>query len=203
MGTATYVKTDAATKGNWAGVYGADGYQIVQVDTLTPAYATVTPSGNSSFNWGGVSGMSPYEASSPTTPDPWIWYGTTIDIDVAISDGNEHQLAFYYFQNDGNSRTLTVEVLDMDAGAAVLDTRTIGGGAALQTAPVYLVWNCTGHVKVRTTVSGLNAILSAYFFDPVPRLNPAAAALTITGYAPSIAQTILPAGPVAGRNFVR
>ena len=36
-----FVKTDFDTKGNWRGVYGADGYHIIGTDPKYPTYATV------------------------------------------------------------------------------------------------------------------------------------------------------------------
>src|SRR6185295_2791781 len=48
---ATFVGTDVATKGNWQGVYGAQGYNIINDSSSYPAYAQVTPSGQQSCVW--------------------------------------------------------------------------------------------------------------------------------------------------------
>src|SRR5437588_8868423 len=45
---AAFIKLDAATQGSWKGVYGADGYNTVSLATSYPAYAQVTPTGQSS-----------------------------------------------------------------------------------------------------------------------------------------------------------
>ena len=44
-GTATFVKKDTTTQGNWKGVYGAQGYNIIGNAASLPTYATVTPAG--------------------------------------------------------------------------------------------------------------------------------------------------------------
>ncbi len=49
--TASFVTEDAATQGNWAGTYGADGYDVIGGQASLPSYATVTPSGESSYTW--------------------------------------------------------------------------------------------------------------------------------------------------------
>ncbi len=45
-GTAAFVHLDTTTQGNWHGVYGADGYNVINATVAYPSYVTVTPSGN-------------------------------------------------------------------------------------------------------------------------------------------------------------
>ncbi len=53
--SAAFVKTDAATQGNWEGVYGGSGYDISQETGVgnpsLPAYASVSMSGQSNYTW--------------------------------------------------------------------------------------------------------------------------------------------------------
>ncbi|MDT4896290.1 MAG: hypothetical protein QOH25_1367, partial [Acidobacteriota bacterium] len=49
--SATYVRTDTTTQGNWKGTYGAEGYNVINDLVSYPAYAQVTPSGNLSYTW--------------------------------------------------------------------------------------------------------------------------------------------------------
>src|SRR5262249_46792621 len=49
--TAQFVRNDSLTQGSWKGVYGADGYNIVDNATFYPSYVTVTPSGQSDYIW--------------------------------------------------------------------------------------------------------------------------------------------------------
>jgi hypothetical protein len=43
--SAAFIGTDTTTQGSWRGVYGADGYHVINDTVNYPAYATVTPSG--------------------------------------------------------------------------------------------------------------------------------------------------------------
>src|SRR5439155_1637850 len=49
--TASPVQRDTATQGNWIGAYGAQGYNVIGNAASYPAYATVTPAGQSPFTW--------------------------------------------------------------------------------------------------------------------------------------------------------
>jgi len=49
--SATSVALDKTTQGNWKGVYGADGFNIVSQGGTFPAYANVTFSGASQWIW--------------------------------------------------------------------------------------------------------------------------------------------------------
>src|SRR5262249_48116113 len=56
--TATFLRQDATTQGNWMGTYGAQGYDVIDGSSSLPSYASVTPSGQANTVW-----------ASPTT-DP-------------------------------------------------------------------------------------------------------------------------------------
>ena len=43
--TAVFVKTDTSTQGSWKGVYGANGYNVIDDTVSYPGYVTVTPAG--------------------------------------------------------------------------------------------------------------------------------------------------------------
>ena len=49
--TAAFIGDDNATEGNWIGTYGTQGYDIIGNAASLPSYATVTPSGQSSYTW--------------------------------------------------------------------------------------------------------------------------------------------------------
>ena len=42
---AVFVKTDTSTHGTWKGVYGTQGYNVIDDTVSYPGYVTVTPSG--------------------------------------------------------------------------------------------------------------------------------------------------------------
>jgi len=168
----SYVKSDFSTEGNWKGVYGADGYNVVDNTTSYPTYATVTPSGNQSWPW------------APTTQDPRAlqtasgsdriaacWYsqgsnsGSSFTVDVNLTDGQSHSMAVYALDWDGaGPRAETVSIVDAGSGT-VLDTRSL---VSFETG-AYLVWNVTGHVRIQVTnlQPGTNAVMSGLFFAPV------------------------------------
>jgi hypothetical protein len=80
--------------------------------------------------------------------------------DVAITDGETHQVALYALDWDGNnSRSERIDVRDGDSGA-LLDSRTLSTFSSGQ----YLVWAVTGHVTFNVSrVTGSNAVVSAIF----------------------------------------
>ena len=49
--SASLVKSDTATQGNWIGVYGSSGYNVIGKPANIPSYATVTPAGQSTYTW--------------------------------------------------------------------------------------------------------------------------------------------------------
>ena len=164
--SATFVKTDTATAGSWKGAYGAEGYSIVSDTASYPAYATTTPSGDSTWTWS-FSTNDPralQKAASATDRVAACWYaGSSFSIDLALKDGVAHQVALYLldFNLLGGGRAERVDILD--TGGRVLDTRSasgFGGG-------VYLVWKLSGHVVIRLTNTNpaANAVVSGLFFD--------------------------------------
>ena len=89
-------RQDTTTQGNWIGAYGSQGYDIIGNAASYPAYATVTPAGQSTYTW----------AASTTDPGPENaggtgriaagWYaGTSFTVDVNLTDGQAHDLALY------------------------------------------------------------------------------------------------------------
>jgi len=160
--TARYVKTDAMTAGFWKGVYGGDGYNIINDTVNYPSYVTVTPSGNASYTWVSSTsdGRALQKASSATDRIAACWYtGSFFTVDLNFNDANTHQVALYLLDWDGE-RSERVDILDTNNN--VLDTRTVSGFGAGE----YLVWNVSGHVVVRVTNTNgsANAVMSGLFF---------------------------------------
>jgi subtilase family serine protease len=181
-GTASFVKTDTTTEGNWQGVYGSQGYNVIDNATSYPSSAQIGPAGNSSFVWN----------SSTTDPRALqdvgssnriaaCWYGGTssgqgFTVNVSLNDGQTHQLALYLLDWDqyGGGRSEQVQLVNAATGQ-VLDTENVsnfGNGE-------YLVWNVTGDVQIRITSTDSygSAVLSGLFLDPTgsPPPPPAAA----------------------------
>jgi ELWxxDGT repeat protein len=168
--TAAFTGVDARTQGNWAGVYGAQGYEVVGGDMGLPPYASVTPSaGTQGYEWGSANGdlrelqVGPGSASRVAA----CFYSNApeFSLDVNLADGQTHQVSLYLLDYDVRNRAETVIVSDAATGA-VLDSRTFSDF----TQGVYARWNLSGHVRLTIlNAGGLNEVVSGIFIDPVTR----------------------------------
>jgi VCBS repeat-containing protein len=160
--TVTFVKPDGTSQGNWKSSYGADGYNVLGDASSYPAYATVTPSGQTLYVW------------APSTTDPRAlqnagasgrvaaaWYsGRSFTLNVNVSGGAAHQMALYFLDWEAAGRTETVNIYDVASGT-LLDNRTVSNFTNGQ----YLVWTINGNVNVQiSSTAGPNAVLSGIFF---------------------------------------
>jgi uncharacterized Rmd1/YagE family protein len=167
--SAAFVKSDPTTHGNWKGVYGADGFNIVGDAVNYPSYALVTPAGQASYTWASSTSDTRALQKSATGSTDRVaatWYSATqFSIDVKLTDSQTHQLALYAvdWDNWGGGRSERVDIVDDNTGN-VLNSQTISG---FQNG-VYLVWNLTGSVTVRVTNLNppSNAVIEGLFFGP-------------------------------------
>ncbi|MGA2716915.1 MAG: Ig-like domain-containing protein, partial [Bryobacteraceae bacterium] len=163
--SAKFLPLDPNTVGNWAGVYGHDGYIIANDANTPPAYATVSSSGATPYTWvyPSVDARALLTAPTSSTRIASTFYTyTSCTFNINLTDGQTHQLALYLLDLDTTSRVETISILDA-ATNNVLDSRQLSsfhGG-------VYAVWDVQGHVIVQVTYdSGQNAVVGALFFDP-------------------------------------
>ena len=162
--SATFVRTDTTTRGSWKGVYGADGFNVINDKASYPSYVTVTPSGYSLYTWAASTTDARGLQKSPSTTDriAACWYSSAyFNIDLNFHDSLTHQVALYLVDWDNwFGRTQRVDIVD--ANNTVLDTRTVTSFTGGQ----YLVWNLSGHVTIRmmNTNSRSNAVASGIFF---------------------------------------
>jgi hypothetical protein len=183
--TVSFVAQDTTTQGNWKSAYGGDGFDIAQDTSASnptiPAYATVALTGTSNFTWT-ASTSDPRAlqkaASGSTDQLAACWYtGSSLSVDVHLTDGAAHQIAVYALDWDsyGGGRSERIDVVD-DATGLVLDTRSL---SSFQNG-VYLVWNITGNATIRVTNlnPGSNAVLSGLFFGGAPSTSPPAASVS-------------------------
>ena len=163
--TAAFVKTDTSTQGNWKGVYGADGWNVMGDTSLNnptyPSYATVAPGSHLAGVWEATS-TSPaalqVAAAASTARIAGVWYQTSWSTQVNVT--GTHQLALYLLDinNDGFAETVTIT--DSDTGA-VLNTQS----ASSFVNGVYYVWDVSGNVTITfTSTAGHWAVLSGIFF---------------------------------------
>ena len=189
MATATYVKTDSSTEGEWVGVYGSDGYEVVPASggdfpSSAPSYLSgFTMSASAivgTYNWTDNDGSSTGTESSAVTQaleDPanltggrWAitWYDSGNDwLEATFDVGSAPRQVAVYFLDGApaapGGRTATVTVIDADS-LATLDTQLL---ASFQLGK-WLVWTITGHVSIRTTNTGpVNPVISALMFDTI------------------------------------
>ena len=161
--SAAFVKTDTTTQGNWKGVYGGEGYSVVNDSTVNPSYGSLSTNAWS-YTWApstaDVRGLQKGAASSTDRIAAQLGGYPTFDIDCPLTDANTHQVALYGVDWDYGSRNETVQVLDAGTGT-VLDSRALSSF----TNGIYLVWNVKGHVRFHVVYNGgSNLALSGVFF---------------------------------------
>ncbi len=169
---ATFVKTDSATEGNWIGVYGAQGYDIVSGPSRLPANDTITPGGQSTYTWTTTS-SDPRALQVPGSSNrvAAVWYSaTSFTVNVNLADGQSHDLELYFDDWDSKGRAEQVQISDAGTGK-VLDTETISSFSS----GVYLNWQVSGNLVITITrTAGANAVLNGLFLDPTSSPPPVA-----------------------------
>jgi len=168
----TFAGTDAATEGTWRGVYGADGYNIINGAVSYPGYAVVSATNQQPWTWSS-STMDARALQNPAGAGVRLaacWFNnTSFTIDVSLTDGATHQVSLYFLDWDNINRSEKIELLN--GSGAVLDTREISSFAN----GIYLTWNVSGYVAIRITnelagkyiLNSLlpqNAVVSGIFF---------------------------------------
>jgi hypothetical protein len=171
--TASFVRSDTATRGSWKASYGAEGFRLAEDPSANnptqPAYGTITPVGQANWTWT-TSTADPRAltraAAGSTDRLAACWYSSTsFDVNVNVNDSATHRLSIYAVDFDSyGPRSQKVEILDAASGA-LLDSRTLNG---FQDG-VYLTWDITRSVKIRVTNlnPSSNALLSGVFLDAV------------------------------------
>ena len=160
--TATFVKMDTATKGNWRGSYGKDGYNVIGDLASNPLYVSPVAAGQLTYTWASSTAdpRALQKASNPLDRIAGTWYASAAyTIDLNMSDQLQHQVTLYCLDWDSTTRRQTIEVLD--ANNSLLNSQSL---TASFNGGVYLVWNISGHVKFRITPSAGNAVVSGLFF---------------------------------------
>jgi hypothetical protein len=160
---ASFVELDSTTQGNWKSVYGNEGYLIPSDSNAPPSYGSVTPSAASLYTWTPSTSDSRALLKGVSTTDriaSTYYSSNAFSLDVNLSGASSHQIALYFIDWEGTSRSETVTVLDAATNVA-LDTRTISNFHS----GVFGVWNIQGHVLLRITNQGNpNAVVEGVFF---------------------------------------
>jgi hypothetical protein len=160
---AVFLGMDQSTRGNWRGVVGQDGYNVISSGNSYPGYVTVDAVGKTDYQWSdNTSDDRALATPAGSGRVAGCWYSPTeFTVNLNFIDGGTHKLSMYFMDWDRVGRTQTVQVFDGATGA-LLDARTISNFAG----GVYLSWNVKGSIKVKfTKVSGPNSLLTGMFFD--------------------------------------
>jgi hypothetical protein len=162
--SASFVKLDITTEGSWRGVYGGAGYTVIGDTALNPSYVTPVPSGETEFTWAS-STQDPralQKASNPSDRIAAAWNAPgPFTVDLNFTDGNTHQLAVYCLDWLYSNKQETIAILDVNGN--VLNTQSLTSSFH---NGVYLVWNVSGHVKMRITrTAGSIGVISGLFFQ--------------------------------------
>jgi len=160
--SASFVKADTATIGNWKGVYGSEGYIIPSDSNAQPPYGTATaPSSVYVWNPSTTDPRGLIKALSSTDRILSTWYTSTSEsFDVNLTDGLVHQMSLYCLDDDTTTRAQTITITDATLGTALATQQvtSFNGG-------VYEVFQISGHVTVTVKyVGGSNAVVSGLFF---------------------------------------
>ncbi len=165
-GTATYVGLDTTTQGSWGGHYGSNGSLIANETADLPAYATVDVAGEPYIWAASTSDARALQiTSAASTRTATTYYSPysigSFDIDVNLTDGNQHKISLYLLDWDSTLRAETISVLDPASGT-VLDRETYEGFHNGE----YAAWTVSGHVVIQVTrTAGANAVVSGVFVD--------------------------------------
>jgi hypothetical protein len=157
-----FLQTDTTTLGSWKGVYGSEGYYVINDGTSPISYGTITPSGYSQYTWDLYSSdmRALQKASVPNGRLAACWFANSFTVDVNLTDNKVHQVALYFLDWDSLGRINRVDILDASSGN-VLDSQTVSNFTSGQ----YWIWNLSGHVTIRVTAVGArNAVVSGIFF---------------------------------------
>jgi hypothetical protein len=158
--SARFIKSDATTRGNWKGAYGAQGYSMVGAPTALPAYATLITAAPQ-WSWGQTPSVSALEMPGSATRLAACWYSATqLGFDFSVTDGQTHRLSLYFLDATSSGRQQRIDVIDRNTGA-VLDTRSLANFSS----GIYLTWEIAGNVSIRLTPTAVNAVASGIFFD--------------------------------------
>ena len=170
--TATFNGKDTTTEGSWIGVYGSQGYNVINATNGVdyPSYATVTPAGNTPYTWAASTNvLQALQNPSGSGRIAAAWYASTsFTVDVDLTDGQSHDIELYLLDYDTTSRSEQIVLTDANTDA-VLSTQTVSSFHA----GVYMNYTISGNVLITITkTGGANAVLSGLFFDPIAPCPP-------------------------------
>ena len=106
-GTANFLRVDTATQGTWKGAYGGDGQTSSATPPPTPAYATVTPAGQTAYTWAATTAdpRALQKAAAADRGRRHLVRRLQFTVDVNLTDGQAHRVAAYFLDWDNTGRS--------------------------------------------------------------------------------------------------
>ena len=158
---ATFLRVDAATKGNWPGIYGTEGFLLVNDKTNLPASVQWNVASALTHTWNTEADGRGLRRSTGEGRIAAAWtYRHPIEMEIKLADGNERQMALYFLDWDSMGRTITVEI--GNAVGKILSEQTVPAFSEGK----YLLWRVRGEIFVRIRSMGPgNVVVSGIFFD--------------------------------------
>jgi hypothetical protein len=163
VAAAQYIGMNSSALGNWKGLFGAQGCNVIDNGSVAPTFATVSPSNKTDYLWdGGTSDPRALQNISDSLRTAACWYApSTFNVNVRCKDALTHKVTLYCLDWDRAGRTQTIDVIDTNSGV-VLHSATINAFSN----GVYLSWNIKGDVTFRfTRNAGSNVLVNGLFFD--------------------------------------
>ena len=160
---AQFLGSDTSTQGNWRGVYGNDGYNIIEDAVSYPSYASLSETGITSQIWAAsTTDVRALENAPPASGRIAAnWNASSFSINLNLTDGKAHKVSVYCLDWSNAGITQSIAVQDAHSGA-VLTTQNL----ASFNNGIYLYWTLQGHVNLVFTSTGApNAVVSGLFFD--------------------------------------
>jgi ELWxxDGT repeat protein len=165
--TASYVRTDSTTEGQWTGVYGSQGYDVFGGSESLPSYANIMVNNAQYYEWAAVNSDATELQTSPgsTNRIAATDYSNAggFSINLSLSDGQMHQVALYILDWDNQKRAENIDITNSVTGAFLAGDLASGFSHGQ-----YIVFDVTGNVTISiSNAGGLNEVVSGIFIDPV------------------------------------
>ena len=153
-----------------------------------PAYAQVSLTGQSHNTWDPAS-TDIRAIEDPLNPSNRVassWYSAgQFTLDLNITDGNAHRIAFYLLDWDAQGRSENVSALN-PANGQVLGSQSVSNFSG----GTYVVFDVTGSVQFQfTSTAGPSAVLSGLFFGAPSAASLAPGAASAVAYVATDATT--------------
>jgi len=162
--SAHFFGANEVAHGNWKGVFGSEGFNIIGDAEQYPPFLECWSSNAALHVWG----YSPSErALQSALFDGRIagaWFDhTRFEVSLNFRDEHFHLLSLYLLDWDSTRRREQVAFYDAQSGS-LLDAREVADFHEGK----YFSWIVRGHVAARFEAMSINTVVSGLFFDPRP-----------------------------------